>query len=271
MKIIHNTAVLALENKANDKIMLFKVPMNFNIVTKKGEKLPVGMYHKEVNKKNEDSGYVYTYNITGDEFVTENLVDVLTAVSEQHSAGVELIVTCEWVTKDASKESDYPVYPRNEFEHMSFIAFNRKIPLVEYDESWANETGYQNGFCSAEMGNELNEVMYIDGDGRLGYGMKTPLGNVTLFLRFTNSTTIVNNQPKAFNALGLLPSGKVTLEQTEVIMGINHWDTCFGERLAQYMCSFLSAGIPNAAEPTWVKRALSTSKERAMRSSTHAL
>lgn len=124
-------------------------------------------------------------------------------------------------------------------------AFESAVLTIDFEDNFANGTGYYNGLTSAKLALEPGEfgAMHDQTTNRRVLVVGTSLGNVVIFERYTlgeNDTFVVQlgYKAKALKASGLVEEGAVTPEAMEFLVG-SLWDhNNIGNRVEMLRCAF---------------------------------
>lgn len=251
MITINNTKMLCLEtNNVTNPILILLLPKNFQITTSTGEIFRMCDYRLQTKLPEDESQYLYSFTVenTNDNAIKnvthecENLVVMLRKISELHLKGnvvknvfAKLLIKDPEVSDNTNYQKNSCFFTRNAFEHLAEIAFMRGVTVVDYDPSWANGTGYQNGFNQAQFPDGLDEVVFVDNYGRFNYGINTPFGSMVMFQRYTTETLIVQNQSRTFSSLQLITEKVPTKENAEMLVGLHDFDVSIGKRFKRLL------------------------------------
>lgn len=250
MILINNTKLLSLEtNSVTNPIVTLMLPKNFQMMTSVGELFRMCDYRLQAKIADDENQYLYSFetedeNNSSSDNVHQysNLIVMLRKISELHLKGnvvsnvfAKLLVKDSEASVNAENQKNKCFFTRNAYEHLAEIAFMRGVTVVDYDPSWANGTGYQNGFNQEQFPVGLDEVVFIDNYGRFNYGINTPFGSVVMFQRYTTETLIVQNQSRTFSSLQLTTEKVPTKENVEMLVGLHDFDVSIGKRFKRLL------------------------------------
>ena len=131
--------------------------------------------------------------------------------------------------------------------------FNKIARELPFDSAWNNGTGYFDALVTADIADlevgEMAKSYTGDVNRRRIIVMKTVLGNVVVFDRYTDNATLeypvfTQNSPRALERAQLVKSGQINGEQMEALLGDADYPDCtlsLARRLISLQAAFNKA------------------------------